>query len=66
MIADSSALRFWTLPLRLRSSIPSAVADFASACIYLCLKNCLVFIFVFVHSEKKKISMMPPEWHQSD
>jgi len=37
-LADSSAVRFQTLLLRLRSSIPSAVADFASACIYLCWK----------------------------
>jgi len=35
-IANSSAVRFRTLPLRLRSSIPSAVANFASAGKYLC------------------------------
>jgi len=28
VLADSSTVRFQTLPLRLRSSIPSAVADF--------------------------------------
>jgi len=35
-LADSSAVRFRTLPLRLWNSILSAVADCASACIYLC------------------------------
>jgi len=30
--SNSSALRFRTLPLRLKSSISSAVANFASAC----------------------------------
>jgi len=38
-LADSSAVRFRTLPLRVWSSISSAVADFASACIYLCLRK---------------------------
>jgi len=47
-LADSSAIRFRNLQLSLRSSLPSAVADFASACIYLCFKNCLVLIFKFV------------------
>jgi len=35
-LANSPAVRFRTLPLRLESSIPSAVANFASACKYLC------------------------------
>jgi len=30
------------------------MADFASACIYLCLKNCLVLISVFVLCKKKE------------
>jgi len=53
--ADSFAVRFRTLPLKLESSIPSAVADFASACTYLCSKKCLVLIFMFVLSLKNKI-----------
>jgi len=36
-LTDSLEVRFRTLPLRLRSSILFAVADFASACNYLCL-----------------------------
>jgi len=51
-LADSSAVKL-SSALKLRSSIPSAVADFASACIYLCSKNCLVLIFMFVLSLKK-------------
>jgi len=35
--------------------IPSAAANFASACKYLCFKNCLVFNFLFVLSLKNKI-----------
>jgi len=38
----------------LQSSIPSAVADFASTYIYLCSKICIVLIFMFVLSVKKK------------
>jgi len=34
----SSRVRFWILPLRFEGSIPSAVADFSSACKYLCSK----------------------------
>jgi len=39
----TTALNIWwhNLPLRLRSSIPSAVADFASVCKYLCWKTVL-------------------------
>jgi len=46
-LANSSAERFRTLPLRLGSLIHSAAAYFASACTYLGLKNCLVLIFMF-------------------
>jgi len=35
-VAIRLALRFPTLPLRLESSVPSAVANFANACKYLC------------------------------
>jgi len=42
------AARCQTLKHMLKSSIPTAVANFASACKYLCSKNCLVFNFMFV------------------
>jgi len=44
-LAEISVVRFRTLPLRLESSIRSAVADFASACIYLCLKMSCVDLY---------------------
>jgi len=49
-LANSSAVRFQTLSLRLGNSIPSAAAYFASAWKYLCLKNCLVLIFMSILS----------------
>jgi len=55
-MSRSSAVRFRTLPLRIRSLIPSVVANFASAYIYIYIptfKNCLVLIFMFVLSSKK-------------
>jgi len=45
-LADSSAGKFRTLPHRLQSSISSAVAGFASACKYLCLKMSCVDLYV--------------------
>jgi len=41
-LADSSAVTYRTLKHVLKSSIPAAVANFASACEYLCYENCLV------------------------
>jgi len=45
----SPAVRFQTLPLRLKSSILSAVVNFVSACKYL---YCLMLIFIFVFKKK--------------
>jgi len=58
-LANSSAVRFRTLPLRL-GTLPwliSPVADFANACIvyvYTMSKNCLVLFFMFVLFKKIK------------
>jgi len=51
--ANSSAVRFWTLPIRLRNLIPSAAADFASACTYLYIQK--LFCVYLCFSKKKKI-----------
>jgi len=54
-LADSLALaiRFRTQPLRLGSSIPSAVVDFVNACNSY-VKNCLLLIFMFILKFYKK------------
>jgi len=44
-LANRLALRRRTQTLRLLSSIPSTVDNFASTCKNLCFKNCLEFNF---------------------
>jgi len=53
----------WIQTLKLRGSIPSTVANFASACKYLCFKNCFVFNFLFVLSLKNECFAIVTKFH---